>query len=166
MLALSLIAFCFPMNLQAQSPQQDLDQVELMKQFIGKWIAETGKDTTQIWEAIPFEKGYEVNVSWQAKGETFATGKGIMGFTWEERTVNWYHLWPSGHISRDMGKFISNKKMTLERFTADHKGITASMEANFITPDKFKIIFTSRVWKEDTWVDDEVTEFIYNRVKK
>ena len=166
MLVLPLMALCFSMTLNAQSSEQDLDQVELMKQFIGKWIAEIDEDTTQTWEAIPLEKGYEVNVTWQAKGETFQTGKGIMGFTWKYQTVNWYHLWPSGYISRDMGKFISDKKMTMDRFTADHKHITASMEVNFISPDKFKVIFTSRVWKEDSWVDDKVTESIYTRVKK
>ncbi len=164
--ALPLIALCCSMSINAQSSETDLDQVELMKQFIGTWKAEIQEDTTQIWEAIPLEKGYEVNVSWQAKGETYATGKGIMGFTWEYRTVNWYHVWPSGYISRDMGKFVSDKKMTLERFTADHKGITASMELNFITPDKFKVIYTSRVWKEDSWVDDKVIASNYTRVKK
>ena len=133
--ALPLIALCFSISLQAQSSETDLDQVELMKQFIGTWKAEIQEDTTQIWEAIPLEKGYEVNVSWQAKGETYATGKGIMGFTWEYRTVNRYHVWPSGYISRDVGKFVSDKTMTMERFTVDHKHILGSFEVNIITPD-------------------------------
>jgi hypothetical protein len=46
--------------------------------------------------------------------------------------------------------------MTMERFTADHKGIIGSFEVNFITPDKFKVIFQTKGWKEDACVDDRV----------
>jgi hypothetical protein len=59
MLALSLIVLCSSISLNAQSSEQELDQVELMKQFIGTWVAETGKDSTVVWEAIPMGKGYE-----------------------------------------------------------------------------------------------------------
>jgi hypothetical protein len=164
-LTLSFIALCFSMNLHAQSSEQDLDQVELMKQFIGTWICELGEDTTQIWEAIPLEKGYEINITWQAKGETYQTGKGIMGFAEGFRTITMYHLWPSGWISPDMGRFVSDKKLTTERFIANHKHVLASNELNFVTPDKIKVISKWRGMKE-TWDDAEVTEWIYTRVKE
>jgi hypothetical protein len=164
-LTLLLIALYFSMNLQAQSSEQDLDQAELMKQFVGKWTAETGVDSTVLWEVIPFEKGYETNVSWQADGETYQTGKGIIGFTWENREVNMYFLWSDGMLSRDMGKFVSAKKIMWERFTANHEQVLASMEMNLLTLDKFKYIFKWR-GMEQTWDNAEVTEWIWTRVKK
>jgi hypothetical protein len=136
-----------------------------MKQFIGKWFSETGEDSTQIWEAIPSNKGYESNVSWQAKGETYSTTKGILGFASGKQLVNWYHLWPGGGIARDMGKFVSDNKMIMERYAIEPKHVMASTEMEFITPDKFKYIFKWRGMKE-TWDDAEVTEYIYTRAKK
>ena len=38
------IALGFSMSLNAQSSEQDLDQVELMKQLIGTWEVESGVD--------------------------------------------------------------------------------------------------------------------------
>ncbi len=56
-------------------------------------------------------------------------------------------------------------EMIMERFNYDHSHVTASFEGNFITPDKFKVIFK---WRggEQTWDDAEVTEFNFTRVKK
>ena len=166
MLVLPLMALCFSMTLNAQSSETDLDQVELMKQFTGTWTGEWREDTTILWEFIPSGKGYEHIIHWQAMGETYQTNKGIIGFTWQYQDVNMYTLWQNGMLSRDMGKFVTDKKITWKRFTANHEHVVASMEMIFHTQDKFMLVFTSRVWKEDKFVDDEVIEAIYTRVKK
>ena len=49
---------CLFTNLYSQSAEVELDQLELMKQFIGKWAAEAGKDSTWLWEITPSNKGY------------------------------------------------------------------------------------------------------------
>ena len=165
MLVLPLMALCFSMTLNAQSSEQDLDQVELMKQFIGTWTTETGVDSTALWEIIPSDKGYVSNVYYQAKGVTYNTGKGIMGFTWEYQMVNMYTLWQDGYLSREMGKFVSDKKITFERYNADHSHVMGSIEINFLTPDNFINIWKWRGMK-DTWDDAEVSEFNLTRVKK
>ena len=116
-------------------------------------------------EVIPFGKGYEENLYWQAKGETYRTAKGIIGFTWQYQTINLYALWSDGMLMRDMGKFVSDKKMIMERFTSDHKQVLASWEFKLITPDKYTMIFKYR-GMEQTWDDAEVTEWIFTRVKK
>ena len=165
MLILPLMALYFSMTLNAQSSEQDLDQVELMKQFIGTWIIETGEDSTMIWEVIPSNTGYLNNWSRQADGETYVTSQGILGFARNKQLVNWYHLWPSGGVARDLGEFISDNKLIGERFTVDQKHVTASFEINFQTPDKFKWVHKSRGMKE-TWDDAVVTEYIFTRVKE
>ena len=163
--ALLLIALCFSMNLQAQSSEQDLDQVELMKQFIGKWISETGEDSTAVWEIIPLGKGYEQNIYWKAKGETYRTDKGIIGFT-RNGYVGMLFLWsPNGNLSRDYGKFESDKKITMERFNLKHTHVYSTFDFHFITMDKIKMIWKSRGTKE-SWDDAVVSEWMWTKVKK
>ena len=158
------MALCFPMNLHAQSSETDLDQAELTKQFIGTWTVKIGGDTTVVWEIIPHNKGYEFNYSWQADGKTYLTAKGIMGFT-SDQTVNMLTLWPNGWIARNFGNFVSDNKITFERYDSHHSHVWALMEIIFQTPDKFKVISKDRGDKE-TWDDAEVNEWTYTRVKK
>ena len=112
-----LIAVCFSLGLIAQSSQQNFDQVELMKQFVGTWKTELGVDTIMLWEVIPSGKGYLNNAYWQAKGKTYSTVNGIIGFTWKgklpDQRVNISYLWPNGYISFDEGNFVSEKKLPL-----------------------------------------------------
>ncbi len=151
-----LITLCFSMNLHAQSSDKPLDQQELMKQFIGTWTAENGVDSTLLWEILPYGNGYDQVLSWQAKGETFRTLKGVIGFTWQHKMVNMCYVWDNGILTQDLGKFVSEKKITLERATSDHATVVATYEMNFITPDKFDMIFK--------YVN--VTEWTFIRVKK
>ena len=55
-----LIALCFSFSAAAQSSQQDLDQAELMKQFIGTWGLDRSEDKTSLTEIIPSDQGYEI----------------------------------------------------------------------------------------------------------
>ena len=164
-----LIAIWFSLGVTAQSSQQDLNQVELMKQLIGTWKTETGVDTTALWEVIPSDKGYLTNIYWQSKGVTYATTKGIIGFTSKnnlpDQIVNLVALWPNGFISYDMGKFDSDKKISFERFNAAHTHIPALWEMNFQTKDKITEIYKFR-GNKDTWDDAKVTEYTFTRVKK
>ena len=57
----SLIAAIFQLiiiaGIQAQDVQSKLNQIELMKQFIGTWKCELGRDTFLITETKPFGTG-------------------------------------------------------------------------------------------------------------
>ena len=44
-------------DVKAQSEPEHLDQIELMKQFIGTWKCELGKDTFLMSENVPFGTG-------------------------------------------------------------------------------------------------------------
>lgn len=160
---LLLIFFSFSLCLYSQTGQDALDQTKLMKQQIGTWKAEIGEDTTFHWEIIPCGKGYESKVTWKAKGEPYATAKGIIGFTWENQYVNQFTLWQNGMLSRDLGKFVSEKKLVMERFNYDHTITLAKWELKFETPDK---ITSKMKWKgvEDNWDNAEVSEWTFIRV--
>lgn len=67
-------------GIQAQTTQTKLDQVEFMKQFIGSWTAEYGKDTILNFNARPFGKGSERDWTLSTKGKIFDSGKMLFGY--------------------------------------------------------------------------------------
>lgn len=157
--ALPFFALCFSGNVNAQSSENDLDQVELMKQFIGKWAAEWTKDSTWLWEITPSDKGYVHAFYLQVKGKTVLTYGGMIGFGDKYRKVLLFILYPNGFITRDIGGFVSDNEYIAERFPAEHKKtVLETWECTFITPDKFKAIRKVKGVKKG--------ELIYIRVKE
>lgn len=160
-LTLSFYVLCLSVNLYAQSSETDLDQVELMKQFSGKWAAEAGKDSTWLYEVSPFDKGYVIAFNLKVKGKNDATspGQGIIGFGNDYRNVNLIILRPNGLITRDIGGFISDNEYFAERFPIEHnKTVLETWECTFITPDKWTAIRKVKGVKKN--------EIIYIRVKE
>ena len=160
-----LITLCFSISLNAQSSDKDLDQVELMKQFIGEWKADLKNDTVINLGISPLEKGYVHTATWKTKGETVNSSYGVSGFTWKYGKINMFALWSDGMVSRDLGKFITKDKLVLERFSADHKIKFAIWELTFLTPDKIKSVYK---WKggANDWSEATITEFTFQRVVK
>jgi hypothetical protein len=93
---------CLSQKLYSQSAENELDQVELMKQYIGKWETEAGKDTTWLWEITPSNKGYVHAFYMKVKGKTVLTQPGIFGFADEYRNTNLLILYSDGFISRTL----------------------------------------------------------------
>ena len=153
------ILCCLSLKLYSQSAENELDQVELMKQFRGKWAAEAGKDTTWIWEITPSNKAYAHAFYLKVKGKTVDTLPGIIGFANEYKKTNLLILYQDGFISRDIGGFVSDNKYIADRFyPLDEKTSLGTWECNFLTPDKF-----TATWKVD---GVKKGEFIYIRVKE
>lgn len=166
LLVLSLIGLCFSTNLHAQSSEQDLDQRELTKQFIGLWTNEIEGDSTVLWEVIPEGMGYIIKARLQAKGETYMSVNGLMGFQARDQIFVEYLMLPNGGIIRDVAKFVSDTKAKYDRYRPQNPNhVSEKIEVNFITPDKYKVTYKKRGMKE-TWDDAVVTERTYIRIKK
>jgi hypothetical protein len=73
-----LLLICFN-GLQAQTTQTKLNQVELMKQFIGTWKS-VEKDTTFIWECKSFGEVLEFTIKDETKGKVTIGAKSVMGY--------------------------------------------------------------------------------------
>jgi len=158
LLCFSLLS-CISQNLFSQSAENELDQVELMKQFIGKWAAEVGKDSTWLWEITPSNNGYVHAFYLKVKGKTVETMPGIIGFGSEYKTTNMFILYQDGFISRDIGGFVSDNKYIAERFyPQDNKAVLGTWESTLLTPDKF-----TATWKVE---GVKVMELFYIRVKE
>ena len=60
--------------------QKELNQIELHKQFIGTWKAETGKDTTFYLDIKPYGNSLEGNMKFVTKGKIVSEGKQLWDY--------------------------------------------------------------------------------------
>jgi hypothetical protein len=67
-------------GVQAQSIQEKLNQVELMKQWTGNWKAEIGTDTTFQFDCKQFYNGYEFYLKTETKDRTILEWKTLAGY--------------------------------------------------------------------------------------
>ena len=95
-------------GIQAQSTQTQLNQLDLIKQFVGSWTAEMGKDTTVFCEYKLFGSGMEDNMKAITKGKIYLTEKGLWGY--DEKNDKNIHaqLWdPSSRLDINVWWFTS-----------------------------------------------------------
>jgi hypothetical protein len=64
----------------SQNSTQNLNQVELMKQFVGSWNAKAGADTLIIWECSSFGPNIEFVIKNKVKEVESIEGKTFMGY--------------------------------------------------------------------------------------
>lgn len=67
-------------GIQVQTTQTKLNQVELMKQFVGSWECKIAKDTTCFFNIMPYGTGLECNFKYVTKGKTVMEGKQLWGY--------------------------------------------------------------------------------------
>jgi hypothetical protein len=67
-------------GLQAQTAQSQLNQVELLKQFLGTWKSEIAKDTIIIGDYTPFGTAVESNLQIVTKGKILDSWKRFCGY--------------------------------------------------------------------------------------
>ena len=157
----SLLLSCLFTNLYSQSEENELDQFELMKQFIGDWAAEAGKDSTWLWTVAPPSpyNEYVQSFALQVKGKNVETSLGMIQFGSEYKTTKSTILHPDESVTLDIGGFVSDKKYIAERFyPEDMKTVLGTWECTFLTPDKF-----TATWKIE---GVKIREYIYIRVKE
>jgi hypothetical protein len=75
----SFLLFCSN-RMQAQTTSIKLDQMELMKQYLGIWKGEMAKDTVMILNFTSFGKTIEDNYKVVTKEKILFTGKEIYGY--------------------------------------------------------------------------------------
>ena len=140
----------------AQTTQTKLNQVELMKQFIGTWKGELGNNAIYINENKPFGTGMVCNIQIISNGEINDTVKQLFG----------YDNITDKYIIAELIKSSSVIEISSAWFTSEHTGKI------FITdPDgdsiKFDFEFkTPDMIKETAILDNKiVVEMTYNRMK-
>ena len=67
-------------GIQAQTTQTKLNQVELMKQFLGNWKTELGKDTVGALICESFYNGFDFYYKIETKGKILFEEKTLSGY--------------------------------------------------------------------------------------
>ena len=102
---------------QAQTTQTKLNQVELMKQYVGTWKAQIALDTAMIFDITPFGKAYEGTLNWIVKGQVINSGKWLWGYDKKRDKFIVEELW----------KYINPVRIDAYWFTSENTAETVPL---------------------------------------
>ena len=147
--------------IQAQTTQNQLNQIELMKQFLGTWQAEMGKDTIQVDEFTAFGSGIVGTIKTITKGKVISTLKELWGYDPKNDKIIFSAIWESSP-EMSLWAYWFTSKSTCE-------GVAYQDISN---PEKARLKYKMEIKSTDTYVlrmlqnDKLVTESTFKRVKK
>ena len=146
------------------------EHLKMMEQFVGTWELETGPDSTWVWELRPFEEGFEGKLLWKAGDKIYAEGRGIIGYAGPkgDQHLTLYLLWPDGFTSRDVLKFLTEKKVAGRRYNLLHTNMHWSFEWEMKTPDSYTAVWVHRPGTSvEAWLrEPRVVRQTWSRVKE
>ena len=137
-LASLLILINNPIVAQDQTAKTKLNQIELIKQFVGKFKHEIGKDTVIIWDCKPFGNGYELSYTFSAKGKVYYDIKDLWGFDIKSDTWVVFSIENRENYKVFYQKFITPSEMIVDRvYILGNEDKQESYSMEVISPDKF-----------------------------
>lgn len=158
---IALFLLICTIGIQAQTTQTKLDQLELLKQFLGTWKTEFGKDTTQMHEYTSFGTAIEGNIKIVTKGKIIHSVKQLWGYDKKNDKT----------ILVELGK--SSPEITLNTIWFTSKNICEGIVIQDIfhpenTTLKLKIEFKSPDLAVQTFIENNkvISEQTFTREKK
>jgi len=143
-------------ELQAQTIDNKLNQVDLMKKFVGRWKCELGKDTVMISDNIAFGTGLICNSQIIANGKIFNSVKQLYGY--DKKTDKF--------IVAELIESSPVIEICTSWFTSQDTGELAVINPDN-APFRFKFVFKNADLIVQTAIqnDNIVKEIIINRIK-
>lgn len=145
--------FGLSLNLSAQSAEEELDQVELLKQLIGTWEADIGQDSVSVIVFTPVNNGVHIVQEYKANGETYLTLKGVLGFSADKQMMYEAFIGPNGTFILDKGRFETKTKYKVDRYYGNTSHAAQMIEWELLTPES---IVGRGKWRGDgmTWTPE------------
>jgi hypothetical protein len=103
-----------PIGIQAQTTQTKLNQVELVKQFLGTWQTNIAKDTVEMWEGKPYGKALIVNVYMVIKGTKSDSYVSSFGYDDRDDMLKGYNLMTNASFGTWTGVFTTDKMFKID----------------------------------------------------
>ncbi len=100
---------------QGQDPQAKLNQIELMKQMVGAWQNDMGKDSIGLSEVQQYGNAFTEYVYHVVKGKKSLVNIWNMGFSPKDDKFMVFQLRPDGAYRTWIGAFVSEKKCVMNR---------------------------------------------------
>jgi hypothetical protein len=138
-----VILLLFTNGIQAQTTQPKLNQMELMKDFLGTWKGETAKDTVMIMNFTPFGRAIENNYKITVKDKILYSGKEIYGYNQKYDKIilasirdnsSQISLMACWYSSKDTGNLVGYQ------YLSDPEKATFKIQWILIPPDSSKRI--------------------------
>jgi hypothetical protein len=134
---------------------KELNQVELMKQFLGTWKAEFGKDTIAIFEQKAYGVGQEVFIKASTKGKMIFEGKQLWGYDKKlDKIINASEL-KGQNIGIAVFWFISKNKYVGVYYSdiPNPENALSKWEGEFKSPDIYveTMIVNNKLVSTDTY---------------
>ena len=121
-----------------------LDQRKLISQFEGKWQAQDGKDTLQVWDWHSYGKSNECFITLNVGGKESPLYKIMSNFDSRTKKFIGANFYFSGWSMGWNGIFITDKKLVIEAYRLSEPTIvTYKIEFVFDTPDSFTAVFNN-----------------------
>ena len=146
-------------GVQAQTAQANLNQMELIKQFLGTWKCDLDKDTVEMWECNPYGGIHTTAVSMIIKGKKSDLYLNNAGFDKRDGKFKGILLYPNGDYYTWIGMFTTEKKLSVAIVdNLNPEKVLAKYEFVFLTS-------TSRTMTQFTAEGVKVKDYQYNKVK-
>jgi hypothetical protein len=157
-LSVAVFLLFFLNGVHAQSTTTKLNQVELMKQLIGSWKVDMGKDTVLFWDAKPFGTGLECYYKTVTKEKTLMEAKQLFGY--DKKTDKYI----AANLVKGMDMeiwalwFTSNNKYVITYYSdiSDPEKSLFKMDGEFKSPN---------VYTESFIMNGKPVIYTYTRVK-
>jgi hypothetical protein len=148
-------------RIEAQTLQPKLNQVELMKQFLGTWQTEMASDTIQIDEYTAFGNTVVGNIRNITKGKILQSAKELWGYDEKNDKI----------VFAEVSDSSPNINLYAFWFTSKNncEGVPYQDISN---PGKATLKYKMEIKSSDLWVmkmlqnNKEVVELIFKRVQK
>jgi hypothetical protein len=102
----------FSNGIQAQTTSTSPDQLKLMKSYLGKWQATTGKDTAELWDFQNYGSAFIINVHRVVKDVKTPLYKNNIAFDPKEGKFKGFALWTDAGYVTWIGSFTSEKMLS------------------------------------------------------
>jgi len=146
-------------GVEAQTAQTKLDQVELIKQFIGTWNCDIDKDTVEAWECKPYGTIHTTAVSQMIKGKKMDSYLNCAGYDKRDGKFKGILLFPNGDYYTWIGLFTTEKKLSVDIVdNLNPEVILAKYDFEFMTP-------SGRIMTQYTASGVKVREYKYTKAK-
>jgi len=147
--------------IQAQTTQNKLNQVELMKQFLGTWQAQMARDTIQVDEFTAFGSGIVGTIKNITKGKVISTTKELWGYDQKNDKIIFAMLWETSPEISLWAYWFTSKNSC--------EGVSYQDISN---PDKAILKYKMVIKSTDAYVltmlqnNKPVAELTFTRIKK
>jgi hypothetical protein len=154
-LIVALLFLC-PIGIKSQTANSKLNQMELMKMFLGYWKCDFAKDTTRFWDVKSYGTGFECSLQIVTKGRVIQEARRLWGYDGREDKYIGLEVTKGMGIRIYAQWFISESKGVAILYSdiANPERASFKGEAEFKSPDMYIIttIVNNNPVKTDTYV--------------